>query len=277
LFGAALGEFSRTSSVVPADAACRACWAFARVAPVNEASALVDALAPRLLAGVGAALRNQQQQYSCRPQDLACLAETLCVVGFTPQRLGLTHALDAALSATSTPWSDEDLVRLGLARAAAQQQGLPFSEHGDPPPSQEAKPFNLHVTAAPGLTIDVGDAENKSGFDCFKFDDRVYDSNDMHLRDAGPVAVRARLLQGLGWRVRRILPQEFVKLVRPPPPPIVTPVQSAAGLSTGEFNPAAFLLPRPPIGAAGLSSTGEFHPGGAPPAPVAATVAPHCA
>ena len=139
----------------------------------------------------------------------------------------------------------------------------------------------------------MGDAENKAGFDCFKFDDRVYDSNDMHLRDAGPVAVRARLLQGLGWRVRRILPQEFVKLVRPPPPPIVTPVQSAAGLSTGEFNPAAFL-PRPPIGAAGLAPSGEFNPaalllprpggaaglssaGGPPPAPVAATVAPHCA
>ncbi len=296
LFGAALGEFSRTSSVVPADAACRACWAFARVAPVNEASALVDALAPRLLAGVGAALRNQQQQYSCRPQDLACLAETLCVVGFTPQRLGLTHALDAALSATSTPWSDEDLVRLGLARAAAQQQGLPFSEHGDPPPSNEAKPFQLSVKAAPGLTIDVGDAKNKQGFDCFKLDDSVYDSNNMHLRDAGPVAVRTRLLQGLGWRVRRILPQELAKLVRPPPPPIVTPVQNAAGLNT-EFNPAAFR-PRPPIGAAGLApSMGEFNPaafpprpGGAaglplpefnpsgpPPAPIATTIAPHCA
>ena len=187
-------------------------------------------------------------------------------------------------------------MRLGLARAAAQHQGLPFSEHGDPPPSNEAKPFQLSVKAAPGLTIDVGDAKNKQGFDCFKLDDSVYDSNNMHLRDAGPVAVRARLLQGLGWRVRRILPQELAKLVRPPPPPIVTPVQNAAGLNT-EFNPAAFR-PRPPIGAAGLPpSMGEFNPaafaprpGGAaglplpefnpsgpPPAPIATTIAPHCA
>ena len=256
-----------------------------RGAPVNEASALVDALAPRLLAGVGAALRNQQQQYSCRPQDLACLAETLCVVGFTPQRLGLTHALDAALSAITTPWSDEDLVRLGLARAAARQRGLPFSEHGDPPCSNEAKPFNLHVKAAPGLTIDVGDAKNKSGFDCFKFDDRVYDSNDMHLRDAGPVAVRARLLQGLGWRVRRILPARIREIgAAAAAAHRDTSSRGAAGLP-GEFNPAAFL-PRPPIGAAGLAPSGEFNPAAvprpgqgpaAPPArrPIAATVAPH--
>ena len=271
--------------MVPADAACRACWAFARVAPVNEASALVDALAPRLLAGVGAALRNQQQQYSCRPQDLACLAETLCVVGFTPQRLGLTHALDAALSAITTPWSDEDLVRLGLARAAARQRGLPFSAHGDPPPSSEAKPFNLHVTAAPGLTIDVGDATNKSGFDCFKLDDRVYDSNDMHLRDAGPVAVRARLAGPRlaraahpSSRIREIgaaaaaadrdTSSECRDSLRESLTPRRSPKTSigAAGLSSRGVYPAAVLLPRPG-GAAGLSSTG----------PIAATIAPHCA
>ena len=143
----------------------------------------------------------------------------------------------------------------------------------------------------------MGDAKNKSGFDCFKLDDSVYDSNNMHLRDAGPVAVRARLLQGLGWRVRRILPQELVKLVRPPPPPIVTPTPGAAGLPpefnpaaflprppigaaglppSGEFNPAAVLLPRPG-GAAGLPLPGEFNPGGPPPAPIATTIAPHCA
>ena len=264
LFTAALQEFARTAVLVPADAACRACWAFAKVAPVEQAAQLVDVLAPRLLAGVGAAIRNQQQQYSCRPQDLACLAETLAVVGFTSQRLGLTHALDAALTLT-TQWADDDLRRLGLARAAAHARGAMDFARGctEPAPSTN---FGLSVCVAPGLVVDVGDVTQKVGYDCSRADDVVYDTaTHTLLRDAGPLQVRHRLLLDLGWRVTRLAPLDLAKLVQPPQPPTVTvtpPLQQRATLQHRVSGPSLATLLAPNSNAAGLLYK-EFNPAAA--------------